>query len=60
MERRNFIALSVAGLSTGLVLPTSVVAGKKEQQMAGGVYYTKQNPGRWSKKVGGHLPNISK
>lgn len=26
--------------------------------MAGGVYYTKDAPGRWSKKVGGHLPLI--
>lgn len=26
--------------------------------MAGGVYYTSDAPGRWSKKVGGHLPNI--
>ena len=26
--------------------------------MAGGVYFTKAQPGRWNKKVGGHLPNI--
>ena len=26
--------------------------------MAGGVYYTKDAPGRWNKKVGGHLPTI--
>jgi len=26
--------------------------------MAGGLFYTKDAPGRWSKKVGGHLPNI--
>jgi superoxide reductase len=24
-----------------------------------GIYYTKDTPGRWSKKVGGLLPNIS-
>ncbi|MEZ0184877.1 MAG: hypothetical protein AB9Q23_00645 [Candidatus Reddybacter sp.] len=26
--------------------------------MAGGVYFTKANPGSWSEKVGGHLPTI--
>ena len=24
-----------------------------------GVVYTSQNPGKWSKKVGGHLPNVN-
>jgi len=26
--------------------------------MAGGLYYTKDAPGRWSKKAAGHLPTI--
>jgi superoxide reductase len=26
--------------------------------MAGVVYYTKEEPGRWAKKVAGHLPNL--
>ncbi len=59
MERRNFIGLSIAGISAGLIPSTSAFAKNKEKNMAGGVFYTKQNPGRWSKKIAGHLPNIS-
>ena len=58
MERRNFIGLSIAGVGASLVSPKIAVAGNDEQAMAGGVFYTKQNPGRWSKKIAGHLPNI--
>ena len=58
MERRDFIGLSMAGVSASLVSPKFAVAGNDEQAMAGGVFYTKQNPGRWSKKVAGHLPTI--
>lgn len=58
MERRNFIGLSIAGVGASLVSPKIAVAGNDEQAMAGGVFYTKQNPGRWSKKVAGHLPAI--
>ena len=28
--------------------------------MAGGIFYTKQSPGRWEKKAGAHLPTIVK
>ena len=56
MDRRNFIRLSALGAATGIIAPTSVLASSAS--MAGGVYYTKDAPGRWSKKVGGHLPTI--
>ena len=56
MQRRNFIRLAVAGSVTGIIAPEIVLAGSSS--MAGGVYYTKEAPGRWSKKVAGHLPNI--
>ncbi len=58
MERRNFIGLSVAGVGASLVSSKLVAAETGRQSMAGGVYYTKENPGRWSKKIAGHLPNI--
>ena len=58
MERRNFIQLGLAGVGAGLVAPKLVLAGNGQKNMAGGVFYTKQNPGRWSAKVAGHLPNI--
>ena len=57
MERRDFINLSIVGVGAGFVMPKLVLAGN-EPRMAGGIYYTKENPGRWSKKVAGHLPNI--
>lgn len=57
MYRRSFIRLSALGAATGIIAPTAVLASTSG--MAGGVYYTKDAPGRWSKKVAGHLPNIS-
>ena len=56
MNRRGFIRLSALGATAGIIAPTSVLASSSN--MAGGVYYTKDAPGRWSKKVGGHLPTI--
>ena len=56
MDRRNFIRLAFVGTATGIIAPTSVLANTAS--MAGGVYYTKDAPGRWSKKVGSHLPSI--
>ena len=58
MDRRNFIQLSTVGIAAGIAVPTSVFAASNGKSMAGGVYYTRDSPGRWSKKVGGHLPNI--
>jgi len=57
MDRRCFIRLSALGAATGIIAPTAVLASTSS--MAGGIYYTMESPGRWSKKVGGHLPNIT-
>jgi len=46
------------GAAAGIVAPTSVIASEPSPSMAGGVYFTKESPGRWSKKVGGHLPVV--
>lgn len=56
MDRRSFIRLSAVGAATGIIAPTTVLAST--DSMAGGVYYTKDAPGRWSKKIEGHLPII--
>lgn len=56
MDRRNFVRLAVVGSATGIIAPKAVLASA--DSMAGGIYYTKDAPGRWSKKVGGHLPNL--
>jgi len=65
MDRRNFVRLGVAGGVAALFAPTSAIAGSKSSaglgsNMAGGLYYTSANPGRWGKKVGSHLPMIEK
>ena len=57
MDRRSFIRLSALGATAGIIAPKAVLASTSS--MAGGVYFTKDAPGRWSNKVGGHLPNIS-
>lgn len=59
MERRDFIRLSVASVSAGIVAPTMVLANSKKQvKGASDIYYTKEDPGRWSGKIATHLPNI--
>ena len=59
MDRRDFIRLSLAG-GVAAAVPQQLLAGDSAGGMAGGVYYTKENPGRWAKKVGGHLPSLEK
>ena len=56
MDKRGFIRLMAIGAAAGIIAPTTVLASSSS--MAGGVYYTKDAPGRWSKKVGSHLPII--
>lgn len=58
MDRRSLLKLSMLGVA-GAALP-AVVSAKNTGSMAGGLYYTKENPGRWSKKVAGHMPAIEK
>jgi superoxide reductase len=61
MERRDFIRLSVAGVGAGIVPPTMVLANNEKQvKGASDIYYTKEDPGRWSGKVETHLPIIMK
>lgn len=59
MERRQFIRLGLSGLGAGIIAPQVTLAGVSHAtSMAGGVYYTKDAPGRWSKKISGHVPHI--
>ncbi len=63
MKRREFIQVSVVGTVAGAVLPLRLLADTSAavgSPLAGGVYYTRENPGRWGKKVGGHLPLLEK
>lgn len=60
MQRRAFIRLSLAGGMVAGALPQRLLAGTDSPSMAGGVYYTQDQPGRWKDKAGGHLPRIEK
>jgi superoxide reductase len=57
MDRRTFIQAGLIGTGSTLITPKFVLAGQQDK-MAGGLYYTGDAPGRWSKKVQSHLPNI--
>jgi superoxide reductase len=57
MDRRTFIQAGFIGTGITLITPKSLLAGQ-QNPMAGGLYYTAEAPGRWSKKVQSHLPNI--
>lgn len=61
MDRRNFVRMGLVGAAAGIVLPNTTVAAegnKLNTAVAGSLYYTKENPGRWSAKVGGHAPVV--
>lgn len=58
MDRRNFIRFGLAATASGLVVPTASLAADT-QAGEGGIYYTKNQPGRWAAKAGGHVPQIS-
>jgi superoxide reductase len=60
MNRRKFMRLGLAGGIAGAVLPQQLRAEEDCALMAGGVYYTQGQPGRWEKKVGSHLPKLEK
>jgi superoxide reductase len=65
MNRRSFIRIAAVGASAGIIAPEFVLADTMSQKnsknsMAGGVYYTKESPGRWAKKAGSHSPIMEK
>lgn len=64
MQRRSFIRIATVGAATGIIAPELVLAGpmgsKISNNMAGGVFYTKESPGRWASKAGSHSPIIEK
>ena len=57
MKRRDFIKTSILGLgSVALFKGTNLLAAPKNFT---GIVYTKENPGKWAKKVGSHAPVIT-
>lgn len=65
MDRRSFIRIGMAGVATSIIAPKIVLAGAlnnkiSSNDMAGGLYYTKDSPGRWKLKAGSHSPILRK
>ncbi|RLT90664.1 desulfoferrodoxin family protein [Ketobacter sp. GenoA1] len=64
MERRTFFALGLAGVAGSVVASRTALSADTPAdsalatKLAGSVYYTKDNPGRWSAKAGGHAPVV--
>lgn len=60
MKRRDFMRLSLAGAGLTVLSATPVLAETKPAQLvgAGGLFYTKENAGRWTGKVATHLPTV--
>lgn len=61
MDRRKFFAVSLAGAAGSLLVAKPVLAesgNALKTSLAGGIYYTKENPGRWAAKAGGHAPLV--
>ena len=63
MNRRNLLQLTLASAAASVAAPRLAAAEeapKPAPSMAGGVYFTSDHPGRWSKKVKSHVPQIEK
>ncbi len=60
MKRRDFMRLGLAGAGLTVLSATPVLAETKNAQLvgAGGLFYTKENAGRWAGKVATHLPTV--
>lgn len=64
MNRRKVLQLGTVGAAGALFIPTQLMALSKTSPlqtiMGGGLYYTKEQPGRWARKAGGHSPAIER
>ncbi len=58
MNRRKFLGLSIAGSALGLSGLSAIASTPAVANVASGTLYSKENPGRWAKKIDGHMPNI--
>ena len=56
MKRRDFVKASILGISGFALLKGEKVFAQPKG--FSGIIYTKENPGKWAKKVGSHAPVI--
>jgi len=57
-DRRNFLKKS-ALMAAGMALGRSTKALASPGSFPVGIVYTRENPGKWAKKVGSHAPRIN-
>ena len=55
-SRRQFLKGSITTAS--LLAITKITSVQAAENSFAGIIYTKENPGKWKKKVGSHLPSI--
>ncbi len=60
-NRREFLKASIvaAAGASSIVLSSNTLANNPAFNMPAGIVYTKENPGKWAKKVGGHAPKVT-
>ena len=56
-NRRTFLKTSLA-VAAGLVVSRITPVSADPTSLPRGIVYTRENPGKWSKKVKGHIPNV--
>jgi len=56
-DRRDFLKKSIF-LAAGMVVAKSATALASTGDFPSGIVYTKDNPGKWAKKVGSHAPEV--
>jgi superoxide reductase len=56
-DRRDFLKKSIF-LAAGLVAANSTTVFASSGGLPSGIVYTKENPGKWAKKVGSHAPEV--
>ncbi len=57
--RRLFLKGSLVTATIAATASTQVFASSQPLKIPAGIIYTKDNPGKWAKKTGGHVPRIS-
>jgi superoxide reductase len=63
MNRRTLLQLALASATTAVLVPQPVFArslNPLKSPLAGSIYYTKEVPGRWAGKEGGHVPKVER
>lgn len=58
IERRDFLKGSVVAVSALALGVGSKAFASSEGAILSGIVYTKDNPGKWSAKVGSHAPEV--